>query len=146
MLVLSRKYQEKIHIGDNITITVLRMKGKAIRLGIEAPSEVPVVRGELAAQASVPSGLSAEKNEETSHELEQPNEETALPGRRLATALESRSLWGTDSSPSMPTQSNGKAPLVKVALTRIPRNMIRATRPAMASEAPNFTPVRASAE
>jgi carbon storage regulator CsrA len=47
MLVLTRKYQEKIRIGDNITITVLRTKGKAVRLGIEAPSNVPVVRGEL---------------------------------------------------------------------------------------------------
>src|SRR5262245_6565565 len=47
MLVLTRKYQEKIRIGDNITITVLRTKGKAVRLGIEAPMDVPVIRGEL---------------------------------------------------------------------------------------------------
>ena len=47
MLVLSRKQQEKIHIGDDITITVLKMKGNTIRLGIEAPDEVPVLRGEL---------------------------------------------------------------------------------------------------
>ena len=48
MLVLTRKYQEKIRIGDNITITVLRTKGKAVRLGIEAPNNVSVIRGELA--------------------------------------------------------------------------------------------------
>jgi carbon storage regulator len=47
MLVLTRKYQEKIQIGDNITITVLKTKGKAVRLGIEAPIHVPVIRGEL---------------------------------------------------------------------------------------------------
>ena len=47
MLVLSRKQQEKIRIGNDIVITVLRMKGKAVRLGIEAPGEVPVLRGEL---------------------------------------------------------------------------------------------------
>ncbi len=47
MLVLTRKLQEKIRIGDHITITVLKTKGKAVRLGIEAPAEVPVVRGEL---------------------------------------------------------------------------------------------------
>lgn len=47
MLVLTRKQQEKIRIGDHITITVLRTKGKAVRLGIEAPAEVPVIRGEL---------------------------------------------------------------------------------------------------
>ncbi len=47
MLVLTRKQNEKIQIGDHITITVLRMKGKAVRLGIEAPSDVNVLRGEL---------------------------------------------------------------------------------------------------
>lgn len=52
MLVLTRKYQEKIRIGDNITITVLRAKGKAVRLGIEAPSNVRVIRGELTFDAA----------------------------------------------------------------------------------------------
>ena len=47
MLVLTRKHQEKIRIGEHITITVLKMKGKSVRLGIEAPTEVPVIRGEL---------------------------------------------------------------------------------------------------
>jgi carbon storage regulator CsrA len=47
MLVLTRKLQEKIRIGDQVTITVLRMKGKAVRLGIEAPANVSVIRGEL---------------------------------------------------------------------------------------------------
>lgn len=47
MLVLTRKHQEKIRIGENIVITVLKTKGKAVRLGIEAPMEVPVIRGEL---------------------------------------------------------------------------------------------------
>mgnify|MGYP001436989249 CR=1 FL=1 len=47
MLVLTRKQQEKIRIGDQIVITVLKMKGKSVRLGIEAPAEVPVLRGEL---------------------------------------------------------------------------------------------------
>lgn len=55
MLVLTRKYQEKVHIGDGITITILRTKGKAVRLGIEAPAEVPVIRGELSFHQS-PSG------------------------------------------------------------------------------------------
>jgi carbon storage regulator CsrA len=51
MLVLTRKLQEKIQIGDNITITILRTKGKSVRLGIEAPMEVPVIRGELSFDA-----------------------------------------------------------------------------------------------
>ncbi len=48
MLVLTRKQSETIQIGDSITITVLRMKGKAVRLGIQAPQDYNVIRGELA--------------------------------------------------------------------------------------------------
>lgn len=48
MLVLTRKSDEKILIGDDVVITVLRTKGKAVRLGIEAPSHMRVLRGEIA--------------------------------------------------------------------------------------------------
>ncbi len=47
MLVLTRKQNEKICIGNEITITVLRTKGKGVRLGIEAPAHINVLRGEL---------------------------------------------------------------------------------------------------
>lgn len=47
MLVLSRKVGERIWIGDNISITVVRITGGGVRIGIEAPSELPVVREEL---------------------------------------------------------------------------------------------------
>lgn len=47
MLVLTRKLQEKITIAGNITVTVLRVKGQTVRIGIEAPREIRVVRGEL---------------------------------------------------------------------------------------------------
>ena len=47
MLVLSRKVGERIWIGDDISITVVRITGGGVRLGIEAPSEMPVVREEL---------------------------------------------------------------------------------------------------
>jgi carbon storage regulator CsrA len=47
MLVLTRKQQEQIHIGDDVTITILKIKGRAVRLGIEAPRELKVIRGEL---------------------------------------------------------------------------------------------------
>lgn len=52
MLVLTRKQNEKVRIGDSITITVLRMKGKGVRLGIEAPRDVNVLRGELCFELS----------------------------------------------------------------------------------------------
>ena len=47
MLVLSRKQDEKIIVGNNITITILKIRGNTVRIGIEAPRSVPVVRGEL---------------------------------------------------------------------------------------------------
>ena len=47
MLVLSRKVGEKIIIGDGIVVTVLELKGKGVRLGIQAEATVPVWRGEL---------------------------------------------------------------------------------------------------
>lgn len=47
MLVLTRKLMQRLYIGDNICITVVRLEGGQVRLGIEAPKEVAVVRGEL---------------------------------------------------------------------------------------------------
>jgi carbon storage regulator CsrA len=47
MLVLSRKSGQKLQIGDNITVTVLEVHGNVIRLGIEAPRDVRILRGEL---------------------------------------------------------------------------------------------------
>lgn len=47
MLVLTRKLMEKLYIGDAICVTVVRMEGGQVRLGIEAPREIPVVRAEL---------------------------------------------------------------------------------------------------
>ena len=47
MLVLTRKIGESLAINENIRITVLEVKGKTVRLGIEAPSDVKVYRQEI---------------------------------------------------------------------------------------------------
>lgn len=47
MLVLSRKFGERIQIGDGITIAVVGIRGNKVQLGIEAPQEVRVVRADL---------------------------------------------------------------------------------------------------
>jgi carbon storage regulator CsrA len=47
MLVLTRKVREQIRIGNDIVITVLRVKGQSVRIGIEAPRGVRVLRAEL---------------------------------------------------------------------------------------------------
>lgn len=47
MLVLSRRKDERILIGDDIVITVCRINGDRVRVGVEAPDSVPVLRAEL---------------------------------------------------------------------------------------------------
>jgi carbon storage regulator CsrA len=47
MLVLSRKPGEKLHIGNNIVLTVIDIKGNRARIGIDAPDDVRVLRSEL---------------------------------------------------------------------------------------------------
>lgn len=47
MLVLTRKPSEVIIIGDSIRITVVEIRGNRVRLGIEAPRDVPVARQEI---------------------------------------------------------------------------------------------------
>lgn len=49
MLVTSRKVGEKIFVGDDVTITVVSIDRGKVRLGIEAPRDVPVDRGEIRA-------------------------------------------------------------------------------------------------
>jgi carbon storage regulator len=64
MLVLTRKLMEKLYIGDAICVTVVRLEGGQVRLGIEAPREIAVVRAELLDQrrggAAAPLAATAE--------------------------------------------------------------------------------------
>uniref|UniRef100_A0A7C4LS62 Translational regulator CsrA n=1 Tax=Schlesneria paludicola TaxID=360056 RepID=A0A7C4LS62_9PLAN len=55
MLVLTRKQGERIHIDGCIEVTVLSVEGHRVRIGIEAPHDVPIRRGELVFDASTPS-------------------------------------------------------------------------------------------
>ncbi len=64
MLVLSRKLNQKVQIGDDIVVTVVKVKGNVIRLGIEAPKDVRVLRSELqiSVDKSLTEGLEPEGN------------------------------------------------------------------------------------
>jgi len=57
MLVLSRKTEQEILVNGNIKISVLKIKGNVVRIGIEAPAEVSIKRGELVTQCSEPTAV-----------------------------------------------------------------------------------------
>ena len=120
MLVLTRKYQEKIRIGDNITITVLRTKGKAVRLGIEAPANVPVIRGELSFE---------DKSEEAAEPAETVSFEVALPSAKRVSrsaGIASATRWET-----------ARDVETKVTLSRVPRSKLVGLMPKLtAGDAP----------
>lgn len=64
MLVLSRKKNEQIVLGDDVTITVIEIRGDKVRLGVEAPNSLPVHRREVyeAIQQSMKSELKGEND------------------------------------------------------------------------------------
>jgi carbon storage regulator len=63
MLVLSRKRNESVVIAENIVITVVEVRGDKVRLGIQAPRDVPVHRSEIL--ASIQRGVPVEATEAT---------------------------------------------------------------------------------
>ncbi|HID75343.1 MAG TPA: carbon storage regulator [Planctomycetaceae bacterium] len=53
MLVLSRKVGERVLIGDHIVVTVVRITPGSVRIGVEAPDDLPIVREEIKEQMKV---------------------------------------------------------------------------------------------
>lgn len=51
MLVLSRKKSEVLHVGNDIRVIVVEVRGNKVRLAVDAPKSVPILRGELLEQA-----------------------------------------------------------------------------------------------
>ena len=60
MLVLSRRERERIKLGDSIVVTVVRVSGDKVRLGIEAPPHILVLRDELEPRTLVEPTISEE--------------------------------------------------------------------------------------
>jgi carbon storage regulator len=54
MLVLTRKLNERIVIGDSIVLTIAQINGSNVRIGIQAPHDVSIVREELLSEALTP--------------------------------------------------------------------------------------------
>jgi carbon storage regulator len=127
MLVLTRKHQEKIRIGDNITITILKTKGKAVRVGIEAPSDIAVVRGELVANA-----VSSQAPQESSVSglVEVPT-----ANRRPRTrSSHPEAAWKSQSRPTT-SDERRREPVMEVSLQRVPRKEAVKMLPRLLSDA-----------
>lgn len=58
MLVLSRKERERIRLGDSIVLTVVQVSGDRVRLGVEAPADVLILREELEPFSTTPNASS----------------------------------------------------------------------------------------
>ena len=66
MLVFTRRLGEQIQIGDHITVTVAKVAAQAVRLGVEAPADTPIVRRELLETSPAPKASTApEMHEDT---------------------------------------------------------------------------------
>jgi carbon storage regulator len=134
MLVLTRKYQEKIRIGDNITITVLRTKGKAVRLGIDAPADVPVIRGELAFERSSDPSCGPQPAEDCGETKEVAAKKLTSERRPVAAPT-----W-TAESPLHAVEFSDAQPTGQVELKRVPRAKVAELLPKLVSGA---APLRA---
>jgi carbon storage regulator len=60
MLVLSRKESQRIRLGDSIVITIVKISGDKVRVGIDAPANVLVLRDELEVYEAPPEGAASE--------------------------------------------------------------------------------------
>lgn len=67
MLVLGRRAGEEIKIGDNITITIVRNGRHGVRVGVDSPKDVPILRGELYEQEQAEQRQAFLKSMETFH-------------------------------------------------------------------------------
>jgi carbon storage regulator len=66
MLILSRKESERIYLGDDVVLTIVRIQGDKVRIGVEAPSDVRILRRELEVtdleSSRLPKGVRVDQN------------------------------------------------------------------------------------
>ena len=124
MLVLTRKASQQIQIGDGIVITILQVKGNTVRVGIEAPREVRVIRGELE-QKNEPADRDAHMSEARSTEASTTAVLPRAVADRVLTPMVERSpnrltsvVRDRRSAGGLPSDSERPAPARVLHLTR----------------------------
>jgi carbon storage regulator len=95
VLVLSRKCEQSLLIGDDITITVLAIDGERVKLGIDAPRSVTVLRTEIYEQLQL-------ANAGAAHQLEGSSVHTIVDALRRSTA----SRWTVEKSGEPSSSTN----------------------------------------
>lgn len=113
MLVLTRKIDEQIKIGDDITITVIKLRNNQIRLGIDAPREVRVLRAELEEKETVQASVTEQPST--------PGQSVSSAAGRKSEAPRSKSLQPPSAQPKT-AQSKSNQP--KSAQSRIRNEVI----------------------
>ena len=78
MLVLSRREREKVRLGNSIVVTIVRVSGDKVRLGIEAPPDVLVLRDELEAHERPAANLKVELDVPSKSSIASTSEFTLL--------------------------------------------------------------------
>ena len=90
MLVLTRKAKQQVQIGPHITVTILQVIGKTVRVGIEAPPEICVLRTEVAAKMPLdstdPTVHAARKKIAREKEISSANKNELNSGRATVSA------------------------------------------------------------
>jgi carbon storage regulator len=79
MLILSRRESESVHLGDDIVLTIVRVSGEKVRIGIQAPSHIKVLRNELEVEDS-----SVLKSTSVAAPVDANNRPTPIKVRRAA--------------------------------------------------------------
>ena len=116
MLVLTRKAKQQVQIGPHITVTILQVKGKTVRVGIEAPADVCVLRTEVAAKMPLdstdPTVRAARKKIAREKEISSAAKNEDKGGRATVSAngsLRCRAPRVDDTPVDSPIQSTGPA-------------------------------------
>lgn len=65
MLILSRKASECIHLGDDIVLTIVAVGNDKVRIGVQAPPGVKILRTELELDATIPMPMASERSEKS---------------------------------------------------------------------------------
>src|SRR4051812_47601221 len=120
MLVLTRKVQEQIQIGNDITITILRVKGQAVRVGIEAPREISVMRSEIREDAAQSEHTPATPRRAKLRIPRPATMKSDSPSQRTTPVREDRPVIGTiPASFANMSASKGPAPLRSLVSGRL---------------------------